>query len=201
MSEVNFHNVEQRSPEWLGLKVGKITGTRLKNVFKGNNLTLIDELISEKLTGQMEEVFVTEKMQRGVDMEPLGFAAYTEKTGEKVHEIGFVTNDMWPECGLSPDGFVSSNGAIELKCPSSKKHIEYIRTNKVPAEYKYQIFMYFILCDDLDYVDFVSFDPRVEIKPLHILRVKRKDVDLSETKSELRKFCKKLSKYHDQITF
>jgi hypothetical protein len=127
---IEFHEVEQRTEEWRELRIGKITGTRLKDVFKSNNLTLVDELISERLTGRVDEIYVNEAMQRGIDLEPLGFEAYTEKTGEHCHEIGFVTNSKYPECGLSPDGFVSNNGAIELKCPSSKKHIEYIRTNK-----------------------------------------------------------------------
>lgn len=198
---VNYHEVEQRSPEWFALKAGVISGTRLKDVFKSNNLPLVDELISEMLTGKIEEIFVNFAMQRGIDMEPLGIAEYEIKTGTKVHEMGFVTNDNYPGCGLSPDGFVGSNGAIELKCPSSKKHIEYIRTNKVPAIYKYQIAMYFLMCDDLDFVDFVSFDPRVKIKPLHILRVNRNEIDLEEIGETLKKFCGKLSKYYDQITF
>ena len=35
--------VEQGSIEWLKMRLGKVTGTRLKNVFKTDNLTLIDE--------------------------------------------------------------------------------------------------------------------------------------------------------------
>jgi hypothetical protein len=50
-------------------------------------------------------------------------------------------------------------------------------------------------------VDFVSFDPRVKIKPLHILRVNREDLDLAEIEAGLLKFCDKLAKYFDEITF
>jgi hypothetical protein len=36
-------DVEQGSQEWLRMRLGKITGTRLKEVFKSDNLPLIDE--------------------------------------------------------------------------------------------------------------------------------------------------------------
>ena len=197
----HYHEVEQRSDEWLALKVATISGTRLKNVCKSNNLTLIDELISESMTGRIEQIYVNEAMQRGVDLEPVGIKEYENEFNRTVHEIGFVTNDKWPGCGLSPDGYVGSNGAIELKCPSSKKHIEYIRTNKLPAEYKYQVAMYFLMDEGVDWVDFVSFDPRVKLKPLHVLTISRADLELDQIEIELRKFCEKWAKYYDQITF
>ena len=105
--------------------------------------------------------------------------------------------------GLSPDGFIGSNGAIELKCPNSKTHIEYVRTNQVPAKYLHQVYMYFIICPDLDWVDFVSFDPRVTIKPINIVRVERSEIieKLASTIDELNEFCMKMDKYFDQITF
>lgn len=198
---VKYHEVQQRTDEWRRLRLGKITGTRLKEIFKSNNLPLVDELISERLTGRVDEIYVNDAMQRGIDMEPIGIEAYEKKAGVKVHEMGFVTNENYPECGLSPDGFIGSKGAIELKCPGSKKHIEYIRTNKLPAQYKYQVTMYFLMCEDLEYLDFVSFDPRVKIKPLHILRVNRDEIDLETARAELTKFCDKLTKYYDQVTF
>jgi putative phage-type endonuclease len=203
MSQIKFHQVEQRSEEWRELRLGKITGTRLKAVLAKNNLPLIDELIAEKLTEQVEEVYVNEAMQRGIDMEPIGFEAYTAETNQEVHEIGFVTNSDYGHCGLSPDGFIGSNGAIELKCPSSKVHIEYVRTNKVPAKYRPQVLMYLIMCPDLEWVDFVSFDPRVTIKPINIVRTNRADIldELETVKAELDKFCEKLDKYFDLITF
>ena len=203
MSEPNFHNVEQRSEEWLRLRLGKITGTRLKDVFKSNNLTLVDELISEMLTEQIEENYVNDAMQRGIDLEPLAIEAYEAETSSAVYPVGFVTNDDLPMCGLSPDGFVEGNGAVEIKCPSSKKHIEYIRTNRVPAEYKYQIQMYFLINPEIKHVDFVSYDPRVALKPLHIVKVERSDIaeELEETRKGLLKFVDKVRKYYDDITF
>ena len=40
-------DVKQRTPEWLKLRLGKITGTRLKEVFKKDDLPLIDTMIAE----------------------------------------------------------------------------------------------------------------------------------------------------------
>jgi hypothetical protein len=50
-------------------------------------------------------------------------------------------------------------------------------------------------------VDFVSFDPRVKLKPLHVLTISRADLELDQIEIELRKFCEKWAKYYDQITF
>ena len=39
----------QGSEEWKTVRRGMITGTRLKEVFKTDNLSLIDELIAERI--------------------------------------------------------------------------------------------------------------------------------------------------------
>ncbi len=44
----------QGSYDWLLIRKGKITGSRAKEVFKSNNLPLIDELIAELGTEEIE---------------------------------------------------------------------------------------------------------------------------------------------------
>jgi hypothetical protein len=61
--------------------------------------------------------------------------------------------------------------------------------------------MYFLMDEGIDWVDFVSFDPRVKLKPLHVLTISRADLELDQIEIELRKFCEKWAKYYDQITF
>ena len=48
---------------------------------------------------------------------------------------------------------------------------------------------------------FVSFDPRFEIKPLHVVQLNREDIqkELEEYESGLLKFIDKLNKYESQI--
>ena len=202
-----YKEMEQRSNEWFKLRLGTITGTRLKEVFKSNNLPLIDELIAEELTGLTPPpIYVNDAMQRGIDLEPVAMELYIKETFVEVETPAFVRHSDLDFIGFSPDGLVKEDdkyvGGVEIKCPSSKKHIEYIRINKIPNEYKYQVISYFINCPDLEYVDFISYDDRVKIKPLHIVRVTRDEmlVELQDTIKGINKFNEKRAKYFKQIT-
>ena len=68
---MKIKNVEQRSREWFEMRLGVITGSRCANIFKSNNLTFIDELIAERLSGEIIESPTTQAMQHGIMMEPV----------------------------------------------------------------------------------------------------------------------------------
>lgn len=195
--------VEQGSQEWLKMRLGKITGTRLKDVFKSDNLTLVDELIAEIVSEEIEETFVNHATQRGKDLEPIVRDLYTSVTGITIEEVGFCISEDNDFLALSPDGFTPDRkGAIEIKCPSTKTHVKYIRQDQIPNEYKYQVYNYFLVNTDLEYLDFVSFDDRFKAKPMFLKRVYRSEIeeDLNKTKEEIDKFCKKFLKYYEKIS-
>ena len=199
-------NLEQRSEEWKQIRKGSIGGTRVKMVMAKNNLPLIDELIAEKHTDLIDETFVNDAMQRGIDLEPFAIAEFEERSETKVDTFGLVTNENFPGCHLSPDGLVLDGSGVplsgvEVKCPSTKKHVEYIRTDRVPAEYKFQVYHYFTICDTIETMFFVSYDPRFEVRPVHIIQVNREDIadELEAFKSGLLKFIDKLNDYESQI--
>lgn len=198
--------LQQRSPEWHKIRKGSIGGTRVKSAFAKNNLPLVDELIAERHSDTIEENFVNDAMQRGIDLEPVAIAEFEDFTELTVDTFGLATNDKFPGCHLSPDGLVLDVNdypmfGVEVKCPSTKKHVEYIRTNKVPAEYKFQVYQYFAICETVETMFFVSFDPRFEIKPLHVVQLNREDIqkELEEYESGLLKFIDKLNKYESEI--
>jgi hypothetical protein len=92
-------------------------------------------------------------------------------------------------------------GGVEIKCPSTRKHIEYIRQNKIPNEYKYQVFQYFLVCETIEWLDFVSYDPRLSKANLFIKRVTRHELqdELDLAMEKHIKFYEKLLKYEQQI--
>jgi len=198
--------LQQRSDEWFQIRLGVITGSRAKKVFAGNNLPFVDELIAERLTGKREETFQSKAMEHGVLFEPEALEKYIEKTGNNAKEIGFCLHDIHSFLAVSPDALVEEDkefvGGVEIKCPSTRKHIEYIRQNKVPNEYKYQVLQYFIVCDTIQWLDFVSYDPRVPKHNLFIKRVLRSDLqeDIDNALEGHIKFYKKLLKYEQQIS-
>ena len=206
---MRIHKVEQGSDQWKRLKLGKISGTRIKDVFKSDNLSLVDELIAESISDEIEEdVFINEAMQRGIDYEPLARISYELRTGLITEQFGFLQHSEYDWLGISPDGLIKSeNGkyekAIEIKCPSTSTHVKYIRQNTLPNEYKYQIYGYFLICQDLQELDFISYDTRFNIKPMHVITITRESIEkeLESTMIGLLKFYAKYEEYYKQVTF
>lgn len=200
-------NTEQRSKEWFEMRLGVITGSRCANVLKSSNLSFMDELIAERLSGEVVESPTTPAMMHGIMMEPVALDEYRMRKGLDAREVGFCVHDEHPWLAISPDALVYENdvpiGGVEIKCPSTKKHIEYIRQNKVPAQYISQVMHYMIVIDSLQWVDFVSYDPRIQ-KNMFIFRIHRNDpdvqLDLEMRKQSYLKFWDKLQKYEKQIT-
>lgn len=199
-------DVPQRSKEWFEARLGVITGSRAAKVLKSDNLPFLDELLAERLSGQIEATFTSAAMEHGILFEPEAIKAYTATTGNEVTEVGFCIHDKHPFIAVSPDGLIEENGTftggVEVKCPNTKTHISYIRMNRVPAIYLPQVIHYFIVIETLQWVDFVSYDPRVKVKPLNIHRVWRHEVEdlIKANLAAYVKFFAKLQKYEQQIT-
>lgn len=199
-----IHDCTQGSFEWHQLRLGKITGSRLKKMMAKDNLSLIDELIAEEQVGIADDdEFVSDEMQRGIDMEPLAIQEYCNITGYTVDHPCFLQSEDWPILCQSPDGYIGTTGAVEVKCPKTKTHVKYIRMGKIPNEYKEQVWSYFLVNPDLQWLDFVSYDPRLTVKPIWIHRVTREELaeELDAAKVELIKFIIKLESYKSEIFF
>lgn len=106
------------------------------------------------------------------------FALNFDKTVEK---IGFTARDDNEFIGASPDGLIKNKGkyteAVEAKCLSSKNHVKVIVTNEIPDEYFEQGLQQFIVNDDLQTLYFVFYDPRITVKPLHVIPMTRAEYE------------------------
>lgn len=192
---MKVHTVQQGSQEWLELKRGKVTGTRLKEVMGKKSDSLMYEMIAEKY--EPLEDYQSSEMSNGVLWEPWAIDKYQEVTGQIVKEVGFITKG--DDIGLSPDGLIGEKKAIEVKSPSLKKHIEYIVSNKLPAEYKWQVVHYFIVIDELESLDFVSYNPKFPLKELHIVTITRAELE-KEIQEAKEKLAQLLEKYNQTIS-
>jgi hypothetical protein len=81
-------------------------------------------------------------------------------TGEFVTEVGFYDHPVINGTGASPDGLVGVNGLIEIKCPTSQTHLQWVLDNKVPEKHVNQM-LWQMACTGRKYCHFVSFDPRM----------------------------------------
>jgi hypothetical protein len=178
---------EQRSPEWFVARLGRLTGSRAKDVLAtiktGEAAARRDlrvQLVCERLTKTVQEDgYCSPEMQRGITCEPLAFAAYEALTGQMAIRTGFLSHNLhMAGCSLDGhiDGFV---GILELKCPKSATHLKYLRAGTVPADYLPQI-THNLWVTGAAWCDFLSFDDRF---PAHLqtslVRVDAKDLNLA----------------------
>lgn len=199
-----IHDVKQGSMEWFQLRLGKVTGSRLCKVFKADNLSLMDELIAEDMTETWEDSgYISDEMQRGIDLEPEALDQYEKINGVKLIRHGMIQSSEMPRLSYSPDGRVGVIGGVEVKCPTSKKHIQYLRQQQLPNDYRWQVLTPFLINPDCLWYDFMSYDPRVSQRPYFIHRTNRNEVEaeLAKAKSDLEKFFAKMQKYQEEILF
>lgn len=200
-------NLEQGTQEWLDARTGVITGTRLKQVLGTQSKALLYELIAESLA-PAKDGGTSEAMERGSELESDALMVY-EATGTVTEQVGFVLHDEYDWLGLSPDALVKKGkmyiGAVEIKCPDTKTHIKYLEEAKIPSEYRAQVMQYFLVCDTLEWLDFVSYDPRIQVPEyqMSIVRVTREELEdeLDVARGKLEKFRAKWEELESKYIF
>ena len=185
--KVILHTMEQRTPEWVQIRVGKLTASAAKGMlktiktgFSAERADLRMQLACERLTGlSCETPFTpTDAVQRGIDKEADAIRAYEALTGMLVGRVGFMEAEGYP-AGCSPDGVVEGQdgfyGLVEIKCPTTKVHVGYLRGGVVPALYQTQLtHSLWVAGPEYGYIDFVSFDDRLpEGLQLFVVRQQR----------------------------
>jgi len=178
----NYLECVQGSELWAKLRCGYITPSRARDAFdvsqsgkskgqyKATRADYLTELVCERLTGIPYPHYVSAEMQWGREHEAEARAAYELHAAELVDTTGFVLHPSVSMFGASPDGLVGDDGLIEIKCPATKTHLETLRSGVIPIEHCFQL-LGELSCTGRQWVDFVSFDPRM---PAHLqLFVKR----------------------------
>lgn len=167
---MNIIDCIQGSPEWHAARLGKITASRITDVMAtlksggeaAGRKNYRAQLVVERMTDQTAESYMNAAMQWGVDNETPARECYEFLTGVQVEQVGFVNHPAIPMCGASPDGLVDDDGLVEIKCPNTATHIEYLLSGGVPADYVKQM-LWQMACTDRKWCDFVSYDPRMPI--------------------------------------
>ena len=155
----------QLSPEWFELRRGRPTASQFDRIMTPKTMKLaaahddyINELIAETFhPGPLTDLAIapSRAMQRGTDCEPEARAFYAMQSGVDVVQVGLVETDDG-RFACSPDGLVGDDGCLELKCPSGKVHVGYLRDWDLPAEYRCQVHGQLIVTGR-DWVDFLSY--------------------------------------------
>ena len=149
-------------------------------------------LIEEKLTGQTAEIFWSEAMVRGTELEPRARNAYSASTGHSVREVGMAFLDNKKRVGASPDGLIGSDGGLEIKCPLPHTHEKYLIAGRPPSQYMAQI-QGNLWITGRKWWDFVSFAPEFEpAERMMLCRVPRDEDYITRLASEVARFVEEL---------
>lgn len=155
---------EQRTEEWFTQRLGRVTASALYQVMtKGGGATrknYMMKLLCERLTGTQEDFYQNAAMQRGTELEPVARSAYEIDKGVMTTETGFVLHPTIEGFGASPDGLVGDDGLIEIKCPNTATHVDFLQTGKIDQKYVWQMQAQ-MACTGRKWCDFVSFDDRL----------------------------------------
>jgi putative phage-type endonuclease len=196
-----IEGIEQQTPEWLQMRVGMVTASRMADVIAKRKTGIGElacraayrgEIIVEILTGRSAEHYVTPAMEWGIENEPVARAAYEMRLDVETEPGGFAIHDQIPRFGASPDGLIGDDGMLEIKCPTTAVHIGYIIAGTTPEEYQPQMLAE-MACTGRRWCDFVSFDPRLPKKlQLFVRRFQRNDERIAAMESEVLTFLEEV---------
>jgi putative phage-type endonuclease len=194
--------VEQGTDAWHLMRLGKVTASRMADVLsKGKSgesasrAKYRTELVVQRITGLPGESFTNAAMEWGTQTEPMARIAYEVATGNFVEQVAFIDHPTIKWFGCSPDGLVAPSvtgfvgeGIIEIKCPNSSTHIDYLMDDKPPAKYIPQMQCQMAVTG-AKWCDFVSFDPRLpDDLQMFVVRLERDDEYIKAMEVEVEKF-------------
>ena len=172
---MKIHNFEQYSEEWWEARRGLPTASEFSKIVTPTGKlstqaqAYIFELIAETYTREQELTFEPSAwMLRGLELEPEARDWVAFDLGERVKEVGLVTNNGG-KLGASPDGIIGKRIPLEIKCPKASTHVRYSYENKLPDTYKAQVHGQMIVCGSTEAL-FVSYHPELDPFVFHVER-------------------------------
>lgn len=198
----------QQSDEWFQAKLGKVGCSKLGLVMTGGRAGKPSEtrkkymlqLICEQLTGERSPGAWSNAIQWGIDNEPIARKLFAEKTRFTVTEDFGKECEAIPGLWCSPDGLLLDfNGGVEFKCPETATHVNTLLTGEINSDYLYQMAGQ-CLVYSLDFVDFVSFDPRMpDGLKMYAHRYYREDLPVQEITCGVRDFLIELEALKEKL--
>lgn len=198
--------MQQGSPEWLQARCGSLGASsvhealaKTKSGWSASRANVMARLIAERLTGSPAETYTNGAMAYGSEMEPEARAAYAFMHDVDVDEVGLIRHPTIAGSHASPDGMVSTDGLVEIKCPNTATHIDTLLTETVPAKYITQM-MWQMECTDRQWCDFVSYDARMpDDMQLFVKRVHADTKRLKALRTDVEIFLEELEAKIDRL--
>tara|TARA_R110000851_G_scaffold251691_1_gene404206 strand:+ start:464 stop:1087 length:624 start_codon:yes stop_codon:yes gene_type:complete len=173
----------QRTDDWYKQREGRFTASQISRLLGKETLARTKQSIDtyafekaiETIYGREEDTYVSEDMQRGINQEPLAFALFKDLKGYEflsVKEVGFYKFDE--HAGASPDGQVSDNSNLEIKCPRRNKFFKIVANgiNEVDFSYIAQMQMQ-MMCTNTEKSYFLNYYLENSIQYWHEIVIER----------------------------
>lgn len=191
--------MQQRSADWFAARCGSLGASslheaiaRTKSGYSASRANLLARLAVERLTGTPQETYQNAAMQHGIATEPEARSAYAFYHDVDVEEIGIVLHPSIAGTHASPDGLVGEAGLVEIKCPNSATHLDFLLTGSIPDKYIVQM-LWQMACTGRDWCDYASFDPRFpEDIRLSVERIERDNKRIGDLENEVIAFLGEL---------
>jgi len=156
-----YHDVEQNTDEWLALRAGKITSSKIACIMANYGKAFGDpakkyaaQIAIEQITGNpISSLYTNEHMDRGHEQEPIARQLYEQRFFTKVQNGGFFEMENQ---GTSPDGLVFTDGQIEIKSVIASTHYATIVRQSFDTAYKWQM-IHSLKTTNREWIDFVSY--------------------------------------------
>lgn len=186
--------------QWTKARLGKVTASRVydaihktKSGWSTSRRNYMVELISERLTGMRNDVFLNQSMIWGAETEYAAGNAYQKRTGNKLQRGWvFIDHPKINMSGASPDARIGDDGLLEIKCPNTSTHIDTLLSGDISPKYTAQI-QWQLASTERSWCDFCSYDPRVPHPlSLYVKRIERDDKTIAEMEKLVREFLAEL---------
>jgi len=199
--------MEQGSPEWLALRAGKVTASRVADVIArtktgwgASRANYMAELIAERLTGEPAPSYSNAAMQWGTEKEPEARDYYEFFEDASVEQVAFVHHPSIADSGASPDGLVGADGLVEIKCPNTATHIDTLLGATGPSKYMTQM-QWQMACTGRQWCDFVSYDPRMpDSMRIFVSRIVRDDDMIAALEKDVAEFLAEVAEKVEKLT-
>lgn len=190
--------IEPGSQQWWEARLGSWSASRAPTLMargaKGQKLAgyedLIGEIATERLTQTPVTHFVTDAMQRGLEMEADALDAYALERMAKLGPSQLVLHPTLDHVCATPDRFVGDDGLVEAKCPTNKlKHLDTLVGGRksLVHEYRDQC-LWQLWCSEREWCDLVSFHPGFppaqQVAIVRIVRDEKRFAEFAEAVEE-----------------
>lgn len=187
----------QGTDEWRIARCGSLGASHVpralaktKTGWGASRTALIAELACEQLTGKPWEYYQTLDMRNGTEREPIALANYIFQFGCTVTQVGLIPHPRIKGTHASPDGLVSDDGLVEIKCPNQGTHWENLGgaaiANRLQPVWQ-------MACTGRKWCDLISFHPDFPVEmQMVVQRIARDDDEIAKVEREVEGFLLEL---------